>query len=223
MSDTTDQVLNGEEEPSGPASDRERHLGFVAHEVRNPLSTALWTAELLTRIPSAERGGARGEKLAAICLRSVGKVRTLLEDHLLAERLDTGEYPLRPERLLLVEVLAAALERLPAGHPPVQQEVPPGLAIQADRLLLQRALEGLVAVAGAEVPEVRLVARLAGGRAEVLVSGAPVRALHDPRKGDPSDQQGRALSLPAIRRIAAALGGGLQAGPQGYLLSIPAA
>ena len=45
--------------PQGtPADGEERsgYLGFVAHEVRNPLSTALWSAELLARMSPAERG-----------------------------------------------------------------------------------------------------------------------------------------------------------------------
>ena len=77
--------------PRRPTDDvRGDHLGFVAHEVRNPLSTALWSAELLARMTPEERGGARGEKLTAMCLRSLGRVRQLVEDHFLCERLDAG-------------------------------------------------------------------------------------------------------------------------------------
>src|SRR5512144_880418 len=60
-----------------PEDGRGSHLGFVAHEIRNPLSTALWTAELLVRMPAEERGGARGDKLTAMCLRSIARVRQL--------------------------------------------------------------------------------------------------------------------------------------------------
>ncbi len=223
MTEPSDEAPPVEEANGPPGQARERHLGFVAHEIRNPLSTALWTAELLARIPPAERGGARGEKLAAMCLRSVSKVRILLEDHLLSERLDTGAYPLRTERVPVSEVLGAALERLPSGHPGVEQEIPVGLAVEADRLLLQRALEGLLALAVVDGRPARMEARAAGGRVELSFPGAPAGPLQDPQKGSPSDQRGRALTLPAIRRVAAALGGALTAGPEGFLLSIPAA
>lgn len=223
MTDPSDEAPPAEEAEDRPGQGRERHLGFVAHEIRNPLSTALWTAELLARIPEAERGGARGEKLAAMCLRSVSKVRILLEDHLLCERLDTGAYPVRPERLTVAEVLESAQERLPSSFPGVAPELPEGIAVEADRLLFQRALEGLLALAVADGRPVRLVARAAGERVELRFPGAPPGQLDDPQKGSPSDQRGRALTLPATRRIAAALGGALSVGPEGFLLSIPSA
>ena len=89
---------------SGKASDREGRggfLGFVAHEIRNPLSTALWSAELLTRMSASDRGGPRGEKLSAMALRSIARVRRLVEDHFLCERLDAGGIPLRAEPIRL--------------------------------------------------------------------------------------------------------------------------
>ena len=92
--DIMDRLDAGETEHRGDAeAARPGHLGFVAHEIRNPLSTALWTAEMLARMTAADRGGARGEKLSAMCLRSVARVRQLIEDHLLCERLDAGTPP----------------------------------------------------------------------------------------------------------------------------------
>ena len=99
---------------------RSGYLGFVAHEVRNPLSTALWTAELLTRMSPEERGGARGDKLSAMCLRSLSRVRQLIEDHFLCERLDVAGIPVRAESLIIGEVIDGLLRpasgRRPARH-----------------------------------------------------------------------------------------------------------
>src|SRR5512142_861702 len=108
MSETHDH--HDEQETQDPEEDpRGGYLGYVAHEVRNPLSTALWSAELLARMAAEERGGPRGEKLTAMCLRSLGRVRQLVEDHFLCERLDVGGLPLRieviPVRALLEEVV----------------------------------------------------------------------------------------------------------------------
>jgi K+-sensing histidine kinase KdpD len=196
----------------------------VAHEVRNPLSTALWSAELLSRMPPQERGGPRGDKLSAMCLRSISRVRRLLEDHFLCERLDVGGIPLRPEAIGVREAVEAAVQR-PGDHGPVDMDVDGSLAIQCDRTLLERALDGLLAVAGADGAAVRVAAHREGRTISLSVSGrAPVDgALEDPAKGAPSDPRGRALVLPLARRIARALGGALAAQGGGYVLSLPRA
>jgi K+-sensing histidine kinase KdpD len=207
--------------PRQPADGRGGHLGFVAHEIRNPLSTALWTAELLARMSTAERGGARGEKLSAMCLRSIARVRQLVEDHLLTERLDVGGIPLRVEAVGLAELVATLVERRAADASPVTVEIDPGLAVEVDRSLLERALEALVAVSGVEGTAVRVSAAAEGDGVVVTVSGkaADGAALADPVKGSPTDPTGRALALPLVRRIAAALGGTLSA-EQGWRLTL---
>ena len=204
-------------------TDRPAHLGFVAHEIRNPMSTALWTAELLGRMSPADRAGARGDKLTALCFRSLTRVRLLVEDHLLCERLDAGGYPVRLERLDLAEVVEAVVGKLLGDHPPLERALAPGLAVLADRSLLERALDGLIGAAGRETAAVRLGAAAEGGRVVVRVVGGPVGSLGDPHKGAPSDQRGRALALPMVRRVAAALGAEVAVDGEGYRLSIPAA
>jgi K+-sensing histidine kinase KdpD len=209
------------------ASGRTRagYLGFVAHEIRNPLSTALWTAELLARMPNGERGGPRGEKLSAMCLRSVTRVRQLVEDHLLSERLDAGGFGLRIEPVVVADAVAAVLERRPPECSAATVELDQQLAVDADRALLERAIDGLVAVAGADRTPVHLAARVEGGLVELKVSGHPAdpAALADPVKGSPSDASGRALSLPLARRIARVLGGTLSMGEASWKLTLPAA
>lgn len=202
-------------------------LGFIAHEVRNPLSTALWSAELLTRMSSEERGGARGEKLSGMCLRSISRVRQLVEDHLLCERLDAGGLPLRSEAIAAREVLEALIARPPPAAGPVSLDAgEEDVAVAADRNLLDRALEALVAVAGREGSPVRLAIRSSDAGVDIAVSGQAVAAgatAEDPVKGSPSDPGGRALALPLVRRIAGALGGALSITEVGFLLSLPRA
>jgi K+-sensing histidine kinase KdpD len=211
------------EPEAGSDGARPAYLGFIAHEIRNPMSTALWTAELLGRLSAADRAGARGEKLVALCFRSLTKVRLLVEDHLLCERLDAGGYPIRVERLILAEVVEAVASKQIGDNPPLERQVPPELAVLADRILLERALDGLVGACGREAAAVRLTARAAGDRVLVRVAGGPVASLDDPHKGAPSDQRGRALALPTSRRAAAAFGAHLAVEGEGYLLSIPSA
>ncbi|GAO03731.1 sensor histidine kinase KdpD [Anaeromyxobacter sp. PSR-1] len=208
------------------AEERSGYLGFVAHEVRNPLSTALWSAELLARMSAAERGGARGEKLTAMCLRSLGRVRQLVEDHFLCERLEVGGLPVRPEPISLRDALEHAAGHRPGDVGEVSLDgVEAALAVSADRALLERVLDALVAAAGREGEPVRVSARLDGGRAVLRVSGAEAGpgALDDPRKGAAGDPKGRALALPAARRAAAALGGGLSVEGGAFVLTLPGA
>jgi K+-sensing histidine kinase KdpD len=210
---------------AGGAKDRGAFLGFVAHEVRNPLSTALWSAELLARLSAEERGGARGEKLTGMCMRSISRVRQLIEDHFLCERLDAGGLALRLEPVPAREVAETVLERRAKDQAPLSLDLGDGVTMQADRLLLDRALDALVAAAERDAAPVRVTMRAEGATVTVAVSGAPPLpdALRDPAKGSPSDQRGRALALPLARRIATALGGALEATPEGYALSLPRA
>lgn len=182
------------------------YLGFVVHEARNPLTTALWCAELLGRLAPEERAGARGKKLAGLAHRALRRLSLLLEDHFLAERLRAGGYPVRPEVVELGPALAEAAARAaPEGGFAAEAA---GLVLRADRNLLLRALDALVAAAGREGAPVRAEGRAAGGRALLRVAGAPVPAgaLERPRKGAASDPQGRALGLAMAVEVAHAHG-----------------
>jgi signal transduction histidine kinase len=210
--------------PSSSAPDEETRggfLGFVAHEMRNPLSTALWSAELLARLPQEERAGARGEKLAGMCLRALQRLRFLVEDHFLAERLDVAGIPLRPEAVPLREALEAARGKLQLA-PAVSGDEE--VAVLADRNLLERALEGLIAVAASGEAPVRVGIQVADGRAVIDVRGArpPPDALAPPNKGTQSSPTGRALALHMSARVAKALGGSLHISPdgEGYLFGL---
>jgi K+-sensing histidine kinase KdpD len=203
--------------------DRPGYLGFVAHEIRNPLSTALWTAELLVRMSPDDRGGARGDKLSAMCMRSLARVRQLVEDHFLCERLDVDGIPLRIESVGAREAIDAVVGRRQPGDGHVTVEVAEGLGVDVDRALLERAIDALVAVAGRDGTPVQIVARGEGDVVVLAVTGQPAdeAATRDPVKGSPSDPTGRALSLPVARRIAAALHGELAVAGGGYILSLP--
>jgi signal transduction histidine kinase len=183
----------------------------------------MWSAELLARLSAEERAGARGEKLSGMCLRALQRLRALIEDHFLAERLDAGGFPLRMESVPLKDALAAVAAR--RGVEELTSEIEDGLDVCVDRALLERALEGLVAAAGREMHPVRVHGRRGEDVALLRVRGAPPApdALEPPQKGTASDPTGRALALHVTLRIARALGGSLSADPEGYLLALPLA
>lgn len=209
--------------PDAEEDARGGYLGYVAHEVRNPLSTALWSAELLTRMAAEERAGARGDKLTAMCLRSLGRVRQLIEDHFLCERLDARGIPLRPESIGLRALLLDVAGRRGLDLAELRLDVDEGLTVLADRTLLDRAFDSLLASAGREGAAVRVEAATEGGRVVLRLHGqAPAeRTLGDPRKGSPGDPRGRSLSLPLARRVAAVLGGTLELDGDAIVLTLP--
>jgi signal transduction histidine kinase len=203
--------------PAKSASDEEKRgsfLGFVAHEIRNPLSTALWSAELLARLSQAERGGPRGEKLAGMCLRALQRLRFLFEDHFLAERLDVAGIPLRPEAVLLREALEASDSRLRVA-PAISGDAE--VMVLADRSLLERMLDGLLGVAASGETPVRIAIEVGDGRAVIDVRGSRPQpeALATPHRGTLSDPTGRALAIHMSVCVARALGGSLQLTPDG--------
>jgi len=206
---------------SSPCEARSSYLGFVVHEFRNPLATALWCAQLLGRLGPEERGGARGMKLAATAQRAMARVGRLLEDHFLAERLEAGGLPQRPEPLELGAVARAAAEA--AGVAEATFAVPAALLVTADRLLLARCLEAAVAAAGKEGAPVRIEASVNEGGLAVRIAGAPVapEALERPSRGAASDPSGRALGLFAARVAAEALGAELATDAGALVLSLP--
>jgi K+-sensing histidine kinase KdpD len=209
-----------------PEAERGGHLAFVAHEIRNPLSTALWSAELLARMGDEDRGGARGEKLTGMCLRSLSRVRQLIEDHFLCERLDVGGMPMRPEALPVRDIVQELAGRRSPDVGPVEVDLDPGLQLLGDRGLFERAVEALLTAAGRDGAPVRVTSRDAAGEHTNLgVAGADpgAGALDDPKKGSSGDPKGRALALPMARRVAGALGGSLAVEGGAFVLTLPRA
>src|SRR6184192_4819379 len=91
---------------------RGKYLGFVAHELKNPLATALWSCDLLKRMEGPDRTGERAEKMIDVSLRALRRMRRLIDDFFTIERLLEHGYELRRERLPLQELIDSALQFL---------------------------------------------------------------------------------------------------------------
>lgn len=210
---------------SSPCETREArssYLGFVAHEFRNPLATALWCAQLLGRLAPEERGGPRGLKLAAMSQRALARVGRLLEDHFLIERIEAGGLPLRPEAMELGAAVRTAAEA--AGVIAATEVVAAGEAqVVVDRALLLRCLEALLAAAGREGAAVRVEVGTGAIGTALRVAGAPLppEALERPARGAPSDAAGRALGLYAARAAVEAMSGTLAVDGGAAVLTFP--
>ena len=81
------------------AGKRGKYLGFVAHEIKNPLATALWSCDLLKRMEGADRTGERGEKMIDVSLRALRRMRRLVDDYFTLERLLEDGYELKRDRV----------------------------------------------------------------------------------------------------------------------------
>lgn len=116
--------------------DRERFLQFLAHEIRNPLASALWSAEMLNRRPLDDPRGAR---VASLALRSLRRLRALVEDMLALERVPATPPEGTADVRRAVEQALGPHELEPAGiDAPV--EGPEGLLAPVDPALFEKLL-----------------------------------------------------------------------------------
>src|ERR1700704_778179 len=96
-----------------PPGKRGKYLGFVAHELKNPLATALWSCDLLKRMEGADRAGERAEKMIDVSLRALRRMRRLVDDYFTIERLEEDSFDLKRERVAVSELVQGALQLLP--------------------------------------------------------------------------------------------------------------
>jgi signal transduction histidine kinase len=120
-----------------------RHRAFIAHELRTPLTTALAASSLLgQQHPPLSQG--RPMQLLG---RSLGQVRDLIDQVLIAGRLDAGVAPNRDDLELVAMVRDLAELFVPEADGRdvrVELDLPDALHISADRRLLHSAIANLL-------------------------------------------------------------------------------
>ncbi len=122
----------------GPASESaERLLSFMVHEIRNPLASALWSAEMLARHPTGDQ---RRDRLAVLAVRSVRRLRVLLEDLFALERLPAQVVPGEVSLLRAVERATSPHDLEPDGIELLRPPIPETLVVALEPLILDRLL-----------------------------------------------------------------------------------
>lgn len=190
---------------------RERLLSFMVHEIRNPLASALWGAEMIER---RGLGDARGDRMAALSSRSIRRLRSLLEDLFALERLPRRVPPGRVELASAVRKAIEPHDLEPTGIEATVQG-PEGLESPLNPRLVERMLRAVLrrASRAGEGGPVSVRFRRVGdvGEVEVVRHGLSVEALDPPMLASGgSEGAGTTFSLLLARAVAQRLGVALE-------------
>ena len=211
-----------------PKAGRGKYLGFVAHEIKNPLATALWSCDLLKRMEGPERSGERAEKMLDVSLRALRRMRRLIDDFFTIERLLENAYELKRERLSLGDLAEAAVQFLAEKEGMVTEgwtvEVQGEVSGDAD--MLRRALRSAIEhmARASPKPRLRVTSRPSGEGQELHIAAdappAPV-VPPEPEERQSGDPVGAVLGFALAVRILDAHGGRIEERDGGLSLYLP--
>ena len=208
-------------------------LANASHELRSPLARLKMAVSMIEDAP-ANLSSAQRDALQREIHANIGELDALVEEVLLASRLQADAAPQRTDP---VDLLALAAEETARFDAAAEGEAPP---VVGDERLLRRALRNLLENAqryGGGVLGVR-VQRGANGAAEVCVCdrGPGVPEAYRERIFEPffrlpghaEHEGGVGLGLALVRQIALAHGGSVRCEPREgggscFRLSLPAA
>jgi signal transduction histidine kinase len=210
---------------------RGKYLGFVAHEIKNPLATALWSCDLLKRMEGVERGGERGEKMIDVSLRALRRMRRLIDDFFTIERLLEHGYELKRERVTLKDLVEPAVRALAEkeGVPTAGWAVDLAeTATAGDAEMLRRAVRlSLEHMARpSPTPRLTITTHSDGGQPALHVRAeTPPSPLvpPDPEERPSGDPTGAVLGFALAVRILESHGGRLEERDGGLWLQFPPA
>src|SRR6202048_4217264 len=203
---------------------RGKYLGFVAHEIKNPLATALWSVDLLKRMEGEGRVGPRADKIIDASLRALRRMRRLVEDYFTIERLRQQALELRVEALTAQALVEGALTHLAEkeGLPRERfaANVSDQLFVRGDAELLRRALRAVLETMARAAPEARIsvVGHAGDGEVRLVVRGEGLpRPLMPapPEERASSDPVGAVLGFSLCESVLAAHGGGIEETEEG--------
>jgi signal transduction histidine kinase len=201
-------------------------LANASHELRSPLARLKMAVAMLDEAPAARRPDLRRE-----IETNVAELDALVEEVLLASRLDAAEALDRRERVDLLGLAAEEAARVDA------EVEGPSLQVQGDERLLRRALRNLLENArryGGREVTVELARSSAGAELRVCDRGPGVPEAYRERIFEPfyrlpghAEQAGGVgLGLSLVRQIAQRHGGSVRCearpgGGSAFVLSLP--
>jgi signal transduction histidine kinase len=212
------------------------HIGFLTHELRNPLSTATLAAGRLRRKP--ELVAVESETLNMLD-RSLNRLRGHIDAMLLTQRLDAHEVECHPIDTRLGPIMAdatkaAELEASQKGiafrahyDPDVELHIDPGLTTSALQNVVDNAVKftdrGRVDVVVDNLPDKALIHVYDNCDG---LSAEEIKTIFEPFKRAQSGKEGTGLGLAIARRALEAQGGeiGAESGADGgchFWLTLP--
>ena len=196
-------------------------VATAVHELKNPLAVLIGFADLIEqRWDDGDRDELRA--MVAVLRRNGRRIERLVEDMLLAARLDADLFPVRFEETDVLPVLTAAAEVATARGVSVEVDCPPGLRSRTDADRLEQVLGVLVENAclhGRPPVAITATARAAGISVAVSDHGdrltpRDLDGLFDALPPAASGRRGsNGLGLYIARRIARALQGDVDYAP----------
>jgi len=215
-----------------PPGKRGKYLGFVAHEIKNPLATALWSCDLLKRMEPADRTGERADKMVDVSLRALRRMRRLIDDFFTIERLLEHGYDLKRENVAVRDLVDPAMKLL-AEKDGISTE---GWVLELDDAvtagdaeMLRRAVRATLehmARGPAAKSRLSISARAENGKPALHIKAdAPPTPVvpPDPEDRQSGDPSGGVLGFALAARILAAHGGSMQEREGGLWLVFPEA
>jgi signal transduction histidine kinase len=206
---------------------RAKYLGFVAHEIKNPLATALWSVDLLRRMEGPDRSGPRSDKIIDASMRALRRMRRLVDDYFTLERLQNGGFELRYEGLQLRLLVDGALAQLgeKEGIPTTRfsADVSEDLSVRGDAEYLRRGLKGVLETLSRASPTaaISLWGGSADGEVFLLVRGEGLQrplAPAAPEERPSGDPSGAVLGFALCEAVFAVHGGRLEETAEGLYL-----
>jgi signal transduction histidine kinase len=197
------------------------HIGFLTHELRNPLGAVTLAAEQLRDSGLSE---VQRQKLSTILDKNLLRLRRLIDDVLLTERLEVGEVECRPTETSLGNLVDDTLETMRrAGTQKgltVEAHYDPGLQLYADHDLTLSALEHLLENA-LKYSDTGTIEFTVEERSDELafhvrdncdgLSPEELRVIFEPFKRAHTNKPGTGLGLAIARRAVEAQGGKIYA------------
>jgi K+-sensing histidine kinase KdpD len=215
-----------------PAGNRRgKYLGFVAHEIKNPLATALWSCDLLKRMDTAHRSGPRAEKMVDASLRALRRMRRLVDDFFTIERLNEHGYELHTDKVELRSLVDGAIAALAEKDGVATQDwtvdVPGQVQVSGDGEMLRRGLRAVLehmSKGAGGAARITVVGRALPTGGELIVrSSEPPHPMVPPVAEDrPSgDPAGTVLGYALAETIFAVHGGALHEREGALVISLP--
>lgn len=200
---------------------RDDVLAVVAHDLRGPLSTILFSIEVLAARMSTD--DAEAHRSAALIKRAARQLNHLISDLLDAVQLEAGMLRIEKTPLIVADVIAEAVEMAPAAatQHALEVRVPAGLpTVSADHHRILQVLSNLIGNAVKFTPAGGRISVTAERRDhEVLVrvrdTGPGLPAAQLDRifdrfwKAGPHDRSGAGLGLAIVKGLVEAHGGAI--------------